>query len=380
MILPMTALPTQEQSNQLFRAYQNGSTVALGELYRRWHEYVTHRVKQSNTFPTSDIEDISANVWLLVQQNAHKWDVDRSSWFRFLDYRIRGCISEALTLQKRRHRLLEENGYIESSELSVFSSFDEESAGVNFNLHGEPLHNSRAVGSSLYVDPQPSALDLLIEYERKEILEKAIRVCDFAPVTELIFRLRLAGLSLAEIQRRLNLKQVSCVKVHLQRAIADIKEVINPNTYEVSSIAPKHRRKREKAEHLQRAGQALKQCVQLKSLTVEALSRSVRITIEDLEGYIQGRIKPRAARLNRLAAVLGEHVYDLYMPQLPRAKWAKQGQELWRARVKNGVSLKKVSDITGIPYTNLVQYEAGEMRMKPDTREKLSRLFGDNTP
>ena len=109
--------------------------------------------------------------------------------------------------------------------MSVFSSFDEESAGVNFNLHGEPLHNSRAVGSSLYVDPQPTALDLLIEYERKEILEKAIRVCDFAPVTELIFRLRLAGLSLAEIQRRLNLKQVSCVKVHLQRAISDIKEV-----------------------------------------------------------------------------------------------------------------------------------------------------------
>ena len=159
-----------------------------------------------------------------------------------------------------------------------------------------------------------------------------------------------------------------------------MKEVINPNTYEVSPIAPKHRRKREKAEHLQRAGQALKECVQLKSLTVEALSRSVKITIEDLEGYIQGRIKPRAARLNRLAAVLGEHVYDLYMPNLSRSKWSKQGQELWRARVKNGLPLKKVSDITGIPYTNLVQYEAGEMRMKPDTREKLSRLFGDNIP
>ena len=124
----------------------------------------------------------------------------------------------------------------------------------------------------------------------------------------------------------------------------------------------------------------MKQCVQLKSLTVEALSRSVRITIEDLEGYIQGRIKPRAARLNRLAAVLGEQVYDLYMPQLPRAKWAKQGQELWRARVKNGLSLKNVSSITGIPYTNITKYEAGELRMKPDTREKLSRLFGDDPP
>ena len=370
----MTSIPTQEESNRLFREYQDGGNSALGELYRRWHGYVTQRVKKSNAFSDSDIEDISSNVWVLVQQQSKKWDVDRSGWFRFLDYKIRDTISNELMRRKRRHRILKENGYVEIQELPTDINHEKGEYPSNFDVEA-PLNNSRTVGSALYVDPEPSPLENLIDSERHEILEKAIRVCKFTAITEKVLRLRLKGLTIVQIQETLGLKQASCVKIHLQRALEDLKEVINPTTYEVSTIAPKDRRKREKQEYLQRAGRSLRVCVQRKALTLEAFARIVKINLSDLERYFHGKSKPEAARLNRLAAVVGEQVYDIYTPPLPRAQWAKQGQELWRMRVKKGVSLKKLSKISDIHYSVLTQYEAGTLKIPPATRSKLVSFF-----
>ena len=150
----MTSISHQEESNLLFRAYQGGNSAALEELYRRWHEYVQRRVKQSNAFSQTDIEDISANVWVLVQQHAQKWDVNRSSWYRFLNYRIRLAVSSESVRRERRRKILEDKGY-------------------------DAFGNSQGIER---VDSEPSALEALIESERIEILEKAIRSVNLHPL------------------------------------------------------------------------------------------------------------------------------------------------------------------------------------------------------
>lgn len=377
IISRMLTLPTQEESNRLFRDYQRGDTDALGELYKRWHGYVLQKVKQSNAFPQSDIEDIASEVWILVQQYAQKWDLKRSSWFLFLEYKIRCTVSNELVRRKRRRKILEDKGYVEMPELPVYT--DSETDGAQRHFDDTPL-NSRTTGSPLYVDPEPSPLDSLIDTERHEILEKAIRVCQFAPITEKILRLRLKeGLKIKEIQERLGLKQFSCARDHLQRAFADLKEVINPNTYEVSSIAPKERRKCEKARYLRTAGRKLKQCLDHKAITLVQLACAVRIEVGDLEGFIQGKIKPQAPRLKRLADFLGDTIYDIYLPPLPNAQWAKQGQELWRMRVKRGWSVKKLSKISEIHHSILMQYEAGTLKMTAAARSTLSSVFASDT-
>jgi len=343
----MTSISHQEESNLLFRAYQRGNIAALEELYRRWHEYVTWRVKESNLFSQSDIEDISSNVWVLVQQHAQKWDVDRSGWYPYLNYKIRLAISSEQTLRDRRRKILEEKDY-------------------------DALDNSQVIE---HADPQPSALETLIETEKREILEKAIRVCQFSAITEKILRLRLKGMTLENIKQTLGLKQRSCVKLHLQRAFEDLKEVIDPVTFEVASVAPKVRRKREKAEHLQRAGAALKRYLERKSLTLLEVSRQANINLYDLMGFIKGKSRPQAPRLNRLASFLGDPIYDLYMPPLDRARWQSQGQSLWRMRVQCGLPLKKVSKMTGLDYSLLTQFETGKLKITPDAMTILSNLY-----
>lgn len=373
----MLTLPTQEESNRLFRDYKRGDTDALGELYKRWHGYVLQKVKQSNAFPQSDIEDIASEVWILVQRYAQKWDLKRSSWFLFLNYKIRCTVSNELVRRKRRRKILEDKGYVEMLELPVYTGNEMDGAQLHFD-DDTPL-NSRTIGSPLYVDTEPGPLDKLIDAERHEILEKAIRVCQFAPITEKILRLRLQGLNIKEIQEQLEMKQFSCVRDHLQRAFADLKEVINPNTYEISSIAPKERRKREKVQYLRTAGHKLKQCLDHKAITLVQLARAVRIEVGDLEGFIQGKIKPQAPRLKRLAEYLGDTIYDIYLPPLPNAQWAKQGQELWRMRVKRGWSVKKLSKISEIHHSILMQYEAGILKMTPAARTTLSSVFASDT-
>ena len=346
----------QEESNLLFRAYQNGNTPALGELYRRWHEFVAQQVEKSNAFSKSDVEDISANVWVLVQQHAHKWDVDRSSWYKFLNYRIRGAVSNELLCRERRRKILEKKGY------------------VDFGYLDETFINSAVFQ---HFDSEPSALEILIESEKQEILEKAIGVCQFSPITEKILRLRLKGLTLEGIREALDLKQASCVKPHLQRAFEDLKEVIDPVTFEVSSLAPKVRRKRERSEWLTRAGAALEKCVAEKSLTLIEVSRKTKINIRDLTGFITGKSRPEAARLYRLASFLGDAIYDIYTPLLRNARWREQGQSLWRMRVKCGLSLRKVSKFTEIHYTLLTQYEEGQLEIPTETESILSHYYSE---
>lgn len=361
----MTSISHQEESNLLFRAYQNGNLPALEELYRRWHEYVTWRVKESKLFTHPDIEDISANVWVLVQQHAPKWDVDRSGWYPFLNYKIRLAISSEQSLRDRRRKILRDKCFVDFIEQPMCDSADDgrsEEPNTHWNTT-EPA------------DPQPSALETLIESEKREILEKAIRVCQFSAITERILRLRLKGMTLENIKQTLGLKQRSCVKLHLQRAFEDLKEVIDPVTFEVSTVAPKVRRKREKAEHLQRAGAALKKYLKMKSLTPIEVSRQVNINLYDLMGFIKGKSRPQAPRLHRLASLLGDLIYDIYMPPLDKAQWQEQGQSLWRMRVQCGLPLKRVSKMTGLDYSLLTQYETGELKITQKAKTILSNLY-----
>ena len=372
----MTSISFHEESNLLFRAYQNGSTPALGELYRRWHKFVSQQVEKCNAFSISDVEDISANVWVLVQQHAHKWDVDRSGWYVFLSYKIQTAVSTELIRRKRRRNILEKHGYVEMADVSV--AYNAETLEWEQADDGDPRINSRTFGDKFYVDPEPSPLEDLIEAERQETLEKAIRVCQFTPITERILRLRLQkGMKLVEIQEALGLKQSSCVRLHLQRAFEDLKEVIDPVTFEVDTIAPKVRRKREKRQHLERAGSQLKKCIDQKSLSLVAVSRATKINIRELKGFIKGKSRPQAPRLFRLASFLGEHIFEIYVPNLPRARFRKQGQTLWRMRVKCGLSLKKASKLTGTDYSLLVQYETGTLKIPLGTEKELTHLFSD---
>ena len=368
----MTSISHQEESNLLFRAYQKGSIAALEELYRRWHEYVTWRVKESKLFSHPDIEDISANVWVLVQQDAQKWDLDRSGWYSFLNYKIRLAISSEQALRDRRRKILRDKCFVEFIEQPMRSSTDDGRFDLNSDLLEEPHTHSNA---SEHVDPEPPALEALIETEKRQILEKAIRVCQFSPITEKVLRLRLKGMTLEKIKRILGLKQRSCVKLHLQYAFEDLKEVIDPVTFEVATVAPKVQRKRERAEHLKRAGNALKRHLEQRSLTLIEVSRETKINLYDLIGFIKGKSRPQAPRLHRLASFLGDPIYDLYMPPLDRARWRKQGQSLWRMRVQCGLSLKKVSKMTGIDYSLLTQYETGTSKITQAAETLLSNLY-----
>ena len=368
----MTSISHQEESNRLFRAYQNGSLSALEELYRRWHEYVTWRVKESNLFTHPDIEDISSNVWVLVQQHAQKWDVDRSGWYPYLNYKIRLAISSEQALRDRRRKILQDKCFVDFIEQPMQSSADAGRFDVNSDLLEELHTHSNA---SEPVDPEPPALETLIESEKRETLEKAIRVCQFSAITEKILRLRLKGMTLEKIKQTLGLKQRSCVKLHLQRAFEDLKEVIDPVTFEVARVAPKVRRKRENAEHLQRAGAALKRYLEQKSLTLLEVSRQANINLYDLIGFIKGKSRPQAPRLHRLASFLGDLIYDIYMPPLDRARWQAQGQSLWRMRVQCGLPLKKVSKLTGLDYSLLRQYETGTLKITQQAETMLSNLY-----
>ena len=144
------------------------------------------------------------------------------------------------------------------------------------------------LGSSLYVNSEPSVLESLISEERHEILEKAIKVCQFTPETERVLQLRLKGAKLQEIQKQMGLKSLSCVHMQLQRAITDLKQVINPITYEVSDITPKHRRRHQKQQYLQQAGQKLKCYLEIKSLTLKQVSDALKINVSVLEDYLAG--------------------------------------------------------------------------------------------
>ena len=351
----------QEESNLLFRAYQEGNTAALGELYIRWHEFVIQKVRNTNVFSASDVEDISSNVWVLVQKQAHTWDIDRSGWYLFLKYKIRLAVSTEIRRRRLRLKILKDKGYIEFQEVS-----DDSYAPIGVML-----------ASSMDTDTEPSPLEALIESERQETLEKAIRVCDFPPIAEKILRLRLKGMTVEAIQKALGLKQASCVGIHLKRTLEDLKEVINPTTFEVSTVAPKLRRKREKRLYLKQTGKQLKMCFRKKRMTLSEISRAVRIDIVELERFIEGKRKPLAPRLFRLASVLGDEVYDIYLPPLHRARWSKQGQTLWRMRVKQGLSLRKVSQKTGLDYSLLTQYEAGELKMSQEAEQTLAKFFAE---
>lgn len=369
----MTSTSFQQESNLLFQSYQNGDTVALGELYKRWHEYVTNRIQKSNIFQSlSDIEDISANVWVIIQQDAAKWNTERSGWYLFLNYKIRSAISDELKKQNRRHNILREKGFIEIPDLLGANNFQLEE-----ELHSttRTSNNLQTLESALCVDPEPDVLESLISQERYETLEEAIKVCQFAPETEKVFRLRLNGDKLREIQEQMGLKSLGCVHVQLQRAITDLKQVINPITYEVSNITPKHRRKYEKQHHLQHAGQKLKRLLKAKDLTLKQISQSLNINVSALEGYLAGKNKPRAPRLKKLAALLGDEIYDIYTPPLSNARWRKQGQLLWRMRVENGLTVAAVAKITQIQSSILIRYEAGELKMTSEAVKKISKLF-----
>ncbi|MGC8757817.1 MAG: helix-turn-helix domain-containing protein [Caldisericaceae bacterium] len=54
----------------------------------------------------------------------------------------------------------------------------------------------------------------------------------------------------------------------------------------------------------------------------------------------------------------------------------KAGEKLRKYRHKAGLTLRKLSELTGIPFTTLDSYETGRVRLKGNTQSKLAEFFG----
>lgn len=173
-------------SNALFKRYQEGDTSALAELYTCWNAYIIKRITESNAFScVSDIEDVTSDVWIRVQENTAKWDINRSSWFKFLDYRIKKSIAEACRIQDTIKRRTDHAAYRVNPD----------------NDDTDQIDIIEQVASD-----EPSALDFLIYNEQAETLRRAIKVCEFSKQTRQILSLKLQGLTTGEIQSRLGIK------------------------------------------------------------------------------------------------------------------------------------------------------------------------------
>lgn len=362
----MTFISLQEESNNFFREYQNGCTNALGELYRRWNAYVINQIQRCNVFESfSDVEDVGANVWILVQENAKKWDVNRSGWYLFLQYKIRSAISVELRKREHQHNLRHKQGYIEvpyQRDGDADRFYDSEDSII--------LRNE-----AFSTPPEPDILKDIIDQERLDIVAKAMDVCEFPSKTKKVIWLRLQGCSLREIKAKMKFQSLSCVSMQLHNAVKALRQVIDPVTHEVSETSPKSQRKHEKQQFLSEAGKRLRMCIQEKGFTLESVSRRGDISIDMLKAYLAGKRKPQVSKLNKLAALLGEAVYDIWVPPLSNAPWQQQGQTLWRLRVKAGLTFATISKITGIPSSILTRYEHGELKLTAEAIDKLSKVF-----
>ena len=185
-----------EQSNQLFRDYQQGDNTALDALYRHWHAYILRRVSKSVSV---DAEDVSQDVWVLVQRHAEKWDVDRSGWYLFLDYRIRQAINHYI-----RHR----DAYKRQADYHTARLDDTETPL-------EPLASN-----------DPPVIDYLIFQERLQAVQDAIARCAFPEPVRMILDMKLSDQSYAVIAESVGMERQAVVNA-VQRAIRRIRHALS---------------------------------------------------------------------------------------------------------------------------------------------------------
>ena len=194
-----TSQSSHDRSNHLFITYQNGDTDALGELYRLWHLYVKKRVRQSNAFPAAEIDDVASEVWVFIQKDASKWDVNRSGWFRFLGYKIRQVIDVSIRKRLAFKRLAQTNA------VSIDEKLDDP------DDYTVPI-----------ADDQPPVIDYLLFQERVALVKGAIAKCGFPDNVQTILAMKLADHDYAVISKAVDLDRAQVRKL-LHTAIKTIR-------------------------------------------------------------------------------------------------------------------------------------------------------------
>ena len=342
----------QAESNALFLDYQNGNTNALGELYQRWNAYIIKHITKSNAFAGHlDIEDVASEVWIRVQENALKWDIDRCSFFKFLNYQIKKSIAE--TCRKRE-------------------TFKRRADHEGFRVHIEDDENRSTFIEQLASD-EPSAMDLLIYKERVDVIKKAIAVCGFPRQTRQILNLRLQGLTDVEIQTKLELKSRSQVTAVLSKAVKQLRATINPKTLEIQAPPKPQRTQRDELAVL---GIQLAELCRKQGYKPLKLAETLQLRTEYLMAFLKGERKPHAPVLQRLASVLGEPVYAIYAPPLTNYPYAEQGQHLWYARVRQGYTILKLArQIQLRSGSSIRTYEHGWTRPPEDRLTRMAETL-----
>ena len=185
-----------EQSNILFRAYQNGDNDALDALYRHWQAYVKRRVGK---VISEDVEDVAQEVWILVQKHGQKWNVDKSGWYLFLDYRIRQAVSHYISYQQAFKRQADyQNARLDDADTAL-----------------EPLASN-----------DPPVIDYLIFQERLQAVQDAIARCAFPEPVRMILDMKLSDQSYAVIAKRVGMERQAVVNA-VQRAIRRIRHALD---------------------------------------------------------------------------------------------------------------------------------------------------------
>ena len=336
------------ESNALFLRYQNGDTNALAELYNRWHHYIVKRIRNTNAFSCRlDIDEVASDVWIRVQEVALKWDIDRSSWFKFLDYMTGKVIHDTI---KRR------NAYKRRPDHEAFR--------VNIDSDENETDFIEQLASD-----EPPPIDEIIYNERVEALKRAIEVCQFSRHVRRILELRLQGLSNIDIQAKLGLKSRSQVTAVVHHAIKELRATINPKTLE---IQPPPKTQRAKCDQLAMLGIQLAELCRKQEYKPLKLAKDLQMSPDVLMTFFTGERKPHAPVLQRLASVLGETVYAIYAPPLTNYPYAEQGQQIWYARVRQGYGIQKLARQIQLSYpSGIRQYEVGSSR---PTQPRLTRM------
>ena len=190
---------SHDRSNHLLLSYQAGDTDSLDTLYRLWHPYIKKRVRLSNAFPIAEIDDVSSETWVFIQQDACKWDVNRSGWFRFLDFKIKQTIDVSLRKRHAFKRLAQTHAFSLDEKLD-----DPDSPHV-------PLASN-----------EPPAIDFLIFQDRLAAAQDAILKCEFTENVRTILEMRFADQNYAVISERIGIERAR-VKKLLYAAIRQIR-------------------------------------------------------------------------------------------------------------------------------------------------------------
>ena len=349
-----TSKPQHAESNALFARYQTGDTNALGELYNRWNAFVCKKI--SNVFKTpEDIEDVASDVWVRVQREAHKWDLQKKNFYNFLYLHIRYCIAEALRV---RNTVKGGRNYTD-----IRYSLDAETDSQEF------IETHIA---SIDVD----VLESLIFKEQLEIVSKAIAVCKFPKETQQILQLSMKGWTHKEIQQRLGFNCAGSVSVRLSNAINEIRQAINLSTWEVSPLSPRERRERQKKHLAKQSGANLAKLCKSKKWGARELARILNLRVDTLLEYLKGDRTPDAPLLKNLAGILGRDVYTIFAPPLTDGfPYCREGRRLWYQRVRRGLSFARAEELTGVSAGQIFNYEKGKVKPKPQTRAKLEKAY-----